>query len=63
MLPILFSGGLEVAQSTLTTTRKGDIYDFLFNALGVLSAVAFSLYVTRPIIKKYHLYKKQIKED
>lgn len=63
VLPILFSGGLEIAQSTITTTRKGDIYDFLFNTLGVLSAILFSLYVSRPIIKKYHLYKKQIKED
>ena len=63
VLPILFSGGLEIAQSTITTTRKGDIYDFLFNTLGVLSAILFSLYVSRPIIKKYHLYKKHIKEE
>ena len=63
VLPILFSGGLEITQSTITTTRKGDIYDFLFNTLGVLSAILFSLYVSRPIIKKYHLYKKHIKEE
>ena len=63
ILPILFSGGLEIAQSTITTTRKGDIFDFLFNTLGVLSAIVFSLYVSRPIIERYHLYKKQIKEE
>lgn len=63
ILPILFSGGLEIAQSTITTTRKGDIFDFLFNTLGVLSAIVFSLYVSRPIIERYHLYKKHIKEE
>lgn len=63
ILPILFSGGLEIAQATLTTTRKGDFYDFLANALGVLFAVAFSLYITRPIIKRYKLYKRHIKEE
>lgn len=34
--PILFGGINEVLQSTLTTTRQGDFYDFLANALGVL---------------------------
>lgn len=63
ILPIVFSGGLEIAQSTLTATRKGDFYDFLFNTLGVLFAVIFSLFVTRPIIKKYHLHRKHIKEE
>lgn len=63
VLPILFSGGLEIAQSTLTVSRKGDVLDFLFNALGVLSAIVFSLYVSRPIIKKFRLYKKNIKEE
>ncbi len=63
VLPILFSGGLEIAQSTITKTRKGDIYDFIFNSLGVIFAIVFSLYVSRPIIKKYHLYKKHIKEE
>ncbi len=63
ILPIIFSGGLEIAQATLTTTRKGDFYDFLANSLGVLFAVAFSLYITRPIIKRYKLYRKHIKEE
>ena len=62
VLPIVFSGVLEIAQSTITQTRKGDIYDFLFNTLGALSAVIFSLYVSKPIIRKYNLYKKHIKE-
>ena len=63
VLPILFSGGLEIAQSTITTTRKGDIFDFLSNTLGVLFAIIFSLYVSRPIIERYNLYKKHIKEE
>ncbi len=63
ILPIIFSGGLEIAQATLTTTRKGDFYDFLANSLGVLFAVAFSLYITSPIIERFKLYKKHIKEE
>lgn len=36
--PILFGGLNEVLQSTLTTTRQGDFYDFLANTIGVLLA-------------------------
>lgn len=57
--PIIFGGVMEIAQSNLTDYRSGDRYDFLFNTLGVLCALLFSIYVTRPIIRKYNLYKKE----
>lgn len=38
ILPIAFSGIMEISQSCLTTYRSGDFVDFLFNALGVFSA-------------------------
>lgn len=51
--PILFSGVMEVAQSTLTEYRTGDWFDFLFNALGVLVAALFGMYVTRPLLRRF----------
>lgn len=44
-LPIALSGLLELCQEYLTATRYGDIYDFLANSVGVLTAYAvWSLY-------------------
>ncbi|MBQ7878834.1 MAG: VanZ family protein [Bacteroidaceae bacterium] len=57
--PILFGGAMEIAQVLFTGHRSGDRYDFLFNTLGVLCALLFSIYVTRPFIDKYHLHKKE----
>lgn len=54
--PITFSGIIEIAQNSFTEYRSGDWYDFLFNILGVITAVFFSIYITKPIIKKYNLY-------
>lgn len=51
--PVLFSGAMEVAQSTLTKYRTGDWFDFLFNSLGVLAAALFGMYVTRPLVRRY----------
>ena len=51
--PIIFSGAMEVAQLLLTKNRSGDIYDFIFNVLGIVAATIFSLYVVRPLITKY----------
>ncbi len=51
VVPILFSGLLELFQSTLTTYRTGDFLDFFFNSLGVLFAAFFSMLVTRPLLK------------
>lgn len=41
IVPILFSGVMELSQGFFTSYRSGDFYDFLFNAAGVLVA-AFS---------------------
>lgn len=40
LCPILFSGAVEVLQSTLTTYRGGDRMDFIANTVGVLLASA-----------------------
>lgn len=58
--PILFSGIMEVVQGHLTEYRTADWEDFFFNALGVLSAAVFSVYVTLPLVRKYSLYRKNI---
>lgn len=55
--PILFSGALEIAQTCFTKYRTGDWLDFLYNALGVISACVFSIYVLKPFIKRHNLYK------
>ena len=48
VVPIIFSGAMEYLQYLLTSYRTGDFNDFLFNVIGVLAAMLFSLYVTRP---------------
>jgi VanZ family protein len=48
ILPIIFSGVMEYLQYLLTSYRTGDFDDFVFNTTGVLAAMAFSLFVTRP---------------
>lgn len=40
LCPLLFSGMVELLQSSLTTYRGGDWLDFVANALGVLLASA-----------------------
>ncbi len=56
--PILFSGAIEVMQETLTKHRGGDWLDFIFNTLGVVLAALFSIYITKPLMIKYHLWNK-----
>ena len=51
--PIIFSGVLEILQSLFTTYRTGDIWDFLFNTLGVVSAAFFAVYVMKPFMRRY----------
>ena len=48
ILPIIFSGAMEYLQYLLTSYRTGDFDDFVFNTIGVLVAMVFSLYVTKP---------------
>ena len=51
--PIIFSGVMEILQSLFTTYRTGDIWDFLFNTLGVVSAAFFAVYVMKPVMRRY----------
>lgn len=48
IVPIIFSGAMEYLQYMLTSYRTGDFDDFVFNTIGVLAAMVFSLYVTKP---------------
>ena len=51
--PIIFSGVMEILQSLFTKYRTGDIWDFLFNTLGVVSAAFFAVYVMKPVMRRY----------
>lgn len=59
--PIFFSGLVEIGQQTLTPTRAAEWWDFLFNSLGCLSAVLFSLLVSRKMIDKLGIRSKKAK--
>lgn len=48
VIPIVFSGVMEYFQYLLTSYRTGDFEDFVFNTIGVLVALLFSLFVTKP---------------
>ncbi|MBO7301452.1 MAG: VanZ family protein [Bacteroidaceae bacterium] len=50
--PALFSGALEIAQAMMTTYRSGDIFDFMFNIAGVISAAFAGVFIIKPIIRK-----------
>jgi VanZ family protein len=39
IIPLLFGTLVEFLQSWLTTTRKGDVFDVLFNILGIVLAI------------------------
>lgn len=52
ILPVIISGVIEILQSTLTSYRGGDWFDFLANSLGALSASLFMHYLAIPYLKK-----------
>jgi len=52
IVPMIFSGVMEYLQYKLTSYRSGDLADFYYNTAGVLFAALFSLFVTRPLMKK-----------
>lgn len=52
IVPIIFSGAMEYLQYLLTSYRTGDFADFVFNTIGVLAALLFSLYVTKPCVAR-----------
>ena len=52
LLPIAFSGTIELAQSYCTEHRGGDWLDLAANTTGVLLAALVGYYVLRPLIWK-----------
>ena len=52
LLPILFSGTIELMQSYCTEHRGGDWLDLAANTTGVLLAALVGNYILRPIIWK-----------
>ena len=52
IVPILFSGLMEYLQYLLTSYRSGDMEDFVYNTAGVVAALFFSLFVTRPYMAR-----------
>lgn len=52
LIPLIFSGVMEILQSELTTYRSADILDFLFNIAGVVFANIICFFVVRPMIDK-----------
>lgn len=52
MVPIAFSGVVELLQAYLTTHRGGEWLDFLANTCGVLAATLVAWYIIRPILAK-----------
>ena len=48
VIPVVFSGVMEYLQYLLTSYRTGDFDDFVYNTIGVLVALLFSLFITRP---------------
>ena len=59
LLPVSFSGLIELAQEYLTEGRSGDIFDLLFNSLGVAFAALFSLVITKPVMIKLGWWNKR----
>lgn len=53
VIPIVFSGVMEYLQYLLTSYRTGDFDDFVFNTVGILVALVFSLCITKPSMVKY----------
>lgn len=52
IVPAIFSGVMEYLQYLLTSYRTGDFDDFVFNTIGVVAALFFSLFVTRPFMRR-----------
>jgi VanZ family protein len=54
LIPFAFGIIMEILQGLLTTTRSADVYDAIFNGLGVLLSVALWL-----VIKS--IYREKLK--
>lgn len=61
VIPIVFSGVMEYLQYLLTSYRTGDFDDFVYNTIGVLVALVFSLFVTRPCMVRFRNHRLRCK--
>ena len=52
LLPILFSGAIELGQEYLTDNRSGDWFDLMANSVGVILAALFGYFILRRWINK-----------
>ena len=52
LLPVTFSGMIELAQAYATENRSGDWLDFIANISGIIIASFLGYYVFRPLIWK-----------
>ena len=53
LIPLFFGIIMELLQGLLTTTRSADVYDAMFNTLGVLLSIAFWLIIKSVYRKKF----------
>jgi VanZ family protein len=47
LIPLFFGITMEILQGLLTTTRSADIYDAMFNTLGILLSIVFWLVIKK----------------
>ena len=45
--PVVYSGLIEIGQEYLTSTRSGDVWDFLFNVIGALAGLIICLLINK----------------
>lgn len=48
LIALIYGGLLEILQETFTKTRSADIFDFLFNVIGVILAVGLWVVLKKP---------------
>jgi VanZ family protein len=46
LVPLVYGILMEILQSTLTTSRSGSIYDFIFNFIGILVSLLLWLKIS-----------------
>ncbi|MBO7467023.1 MAG: hypothetical protein J6T94_05015 [Bacteroidaceae bacterium] len=59
LLPILFSGMLELGQAYLTTTRAGEWWDFASNSAGALLSALLCLLIVKTRSNPFHSPRKE----
>ncbi len=50
LIPLFYGILMEVLQSVLTTSRTGDIFDVLFNTIGIFTSLLLSIWIN-PFMK------------